>query len=97
MLVETGEARRAPPGSALENAVKTEKKNKIRIYIMAIGILGSMPIAAAVVYHFTGSARYAIIGFFSPIIIYWIWMAWLIMDTQSMIADSKRKFPDLER
>jgi hypothetical protein len=97
MLVEMGKARRAPPGSSLGAAAKTEKKNKVWAYFMAAIIFVSMPLVAAVVYHFTDSALYATIGFFSPIIIYWIWMAWLIMDTQSMIADSKRKFPDVER
>lgn len=97
MLVETGEAHRAPPGSAVATAIKTEKKNKLWDYFMATLILGSMPLVAAVVYHFTRSALYATIGFFSPIIIYWIVMALLIADAQRVIAEGKKRFPDVER
>lgn len=97
LLVETGKAHRAPPGSALATAVKTEKKHKLKSYFIASLILGSMPVTAAVVYYLTSSALYATIGFLSPALIYYTWIACLITDTQSAIAESKRRFPDIKR
>lgn len=97
LLVETGQARHAPPGSALENAVKTQKKNQLEACFIAALILGSMPTACAIVYYFTHSVTFAVIAFFSPICLYWLRLRWLIADAQRLIADSKRKFPDVER
>ncbi len=71
MLVESGEARCAPPGSSLAAAVETEKTAwrwaKFIVTIMVV----SMPVASAVVYHFTDSALFAIVAaFLVPIIIF---------------------------
>lgn len=88
-------------GTPLEAAVlkarKIETKKSLPAYFIAAIIFAAMPAAAAVVYHFTGSALYATGAFFSPILIYWLWMGWMIADTQRLIEDSKRKFPDVER
>jgi hypothetical protein len=95
LLVETGEARRAPPGSKLHEAVKMRKKNKLLAYFVATLILVAMPVASTVVYRFTESVAFSIIAFFSPICLYWLWTMWLFFDTSRMLRDSKRQFPDI--
>jgi hypothetical protein len=94
LLVESGQARLAPPGSAVAEAVKTEKKNKVKAYFIAGLIFASMPVAAFLAYQVTHSGVYAVIAFFSPIALYWLWLMWLIADTKRLIDDSKKRFPD---
>jgi hypothetical protein len=94
-LVDIGQAHRAPPGSKLHQAVKAEKTNKLRAYFVGTMILVSMPVASAAAYYFTESVGYAAIAFFAPICLYWLWTMWLILDTQRMLRDSKRQFPDI--
>jgi hypothetical protein len=86
-----------PLEAAVVKAQKSERKKSLPAYFIAAMIFAAMPAAAAVVYHFTSSALYATGAFFLPILIYWVWMGWLILDTQRLIEDSKRKFPDSER
>ena len=86
-----------PLEAVVVKAQKIETKKSLPAYFIAAIIFAAMPAAAAVVYHFTGSALYAAGAFFSPILIYRLWMGWLIVDTQRLIDDSKRKFPDTPR
>jgi hypothetical protein len=86
-----------PLEAVVLKAQKIETKKSLPAYFIAAIIFAAMPAAAAVVYYFTGSALYATGAFFLPILIYWLWMGWLIVDTQRLIEDSKHKFPDVER
>jgi hypothetical protein len=95
LLVEIDQTRRAPAGSKLQQAVKAEKKHQLSVKVIATMILLSMPTTSAIVYYLTNSGVLATIGFFSPIVLYKLWGVWLIFDTQRLLRDSKRKFPDV--
>ena len=95
LLVEIDQTRRAPAGSKLQQAVKAEKKHQLSVKVIATMILLSMPTTSAIVYYLTNSGVIATIGFFSPIVLYKLWGVWLIFDTQRLLRDSKRKFPDV--
>lgn len=86
-----------PLEAAVVKAQKSERKKSLPAYFIAAMIFAAMPVAAAVVYYFTNSGLYATGAFFSPILIYWLWMGWMVRDAQRLIDDSKRKFPDTER